>query len=198
MKYLIALFFGFFLTGCATQQESVMNGYQNYQKKNSAMSYYSYAQTINGLAGGYAANTTQEKANNAAINFCKSYTGQECVVAYENNNYVKNDNLYKYDVQIRKNEMNKYVVECEAFGFKRNTNKIASCALEMYKTEKRIAALNYQALAMNKQANAADTVANLALLQQSLQMLQPPAPPRNNNMRCTYNTVGAIGNINCF
>ena len=196
-KYLLILFSISFLTGCATYQETVWNGYQNFQKKYQAYSYFSFAQPVDGLDGAYGAGPTQEEANSAAIERCKK-SGKLCVVAYENNSYVKNESLSKYNIQRRKNEMNKYVVECEAFGFKRNTNKMASCALEMYKTEKKIAALNSQALAMNRQANAADTAANLALLQQSLQMLQPPAPPRRNNMSCTYNTVGGIGNINCY
>ena len=196
-KYFFVSFFIFFLTGCATYEETVWSGYQNFQYKNRAYTYFSYAQTVNGLDGAYGAGNTQKEANDRAIEYCKKI-GKQCVVAYENNNHVKNQNLSEYNIQRRKNEMDKYVVECEAFGFKRNTDKMASCALEMYKTEKRIAALNSQALAMNRQANAADTAANLALLQQSLQMLQPPAPPRRNNMSCTYNTIGGIGNINCF
>lgn len=195
--YLSLFFFISLLTGCATYQETVWNGYQNFQKKYQAYSYYSFAQLVDGLSGGYGAGQTQKEANDAAMGICEK-SGEKCVVAYENNNYVKNDNLSKYNIQRRKNEMNKYVVECEAFGFRRNTDKMASCALEMYKTEKRIAALNSQAAAMNRQANAADTAANLALLQQSLKMLEPPAPPRRNSMNCTYNTIGGIGNINCF
>lgn len=135
--YLSLFFFISLLTGCATYQETVWNGYQNFQKTYQASSYYSFAQVVDGLWGGYGAGRTQKEANDLAMGTCKK-SGKACVVAYENNNYVKNDNLSKYNIQRRKNEMNKYVVECEAFGFKPNTDKMASCALEMYKTEKEL------------------------------------------------------------
>jgi hypothetical protein len=91
--------------------------------------------------------------------------------------------------QVKEN-LERFISQCEYIGFKRNTEKMGECVLKISQTEKQI---------VNTQSNnsSGDTLANLIILQESLKLLNPPASPRR-NVQCTYNTVGSILGVNCF
>ena len=86
------------------------------------------------------------------------------------------------------------MASCEKIGFKRGTESIGQCALKMYETEKLI-------LADRSRGNSSsgnNTAANLFLLQQSLQLLNPPRAAQPRNFNCIFNDVGGIVGVNCY
>jgi hypothetical protein len=99
--------------------------YQKFINENPGYKFYIWAQAKDLETGGaYAADNNKANATRAAINAC-NVTNVNCIVVYENKLFVKELSIINY-----------YLAKCEKFGFKRNTDKIASCAFDLYKSEK--------------------------------------------------------------
>ena len=121
------------LTGCASRWEQ----YQTWQIDTSPKhgSYFAWAQSVLDERGIWATNVSQEIVNQEAIEACERGTGHKCVVAYEGNNYVKDQNVNKYYNSIRQAKINNYAKNCEAYGFKRGTNELANCVMNFQNRE---------------------------------------------------------------
>ena len=103
-----------------------LEDYQDFINKTPGYKFYIWAQPKDLDEGGmYSADNNRYNAIKIAIGACNQ-KNIDCIVAYENGKFVKEDSIVNY-----------YVERCEKFGFKRNTEKIASCALDLYKSENR-------------------------------------------------------------
>ena len=86
-------------------------------------------------------------------------------------------------------EYERYLKQCEYLGFKRNTEKIGECVLRIYQTEAQIALMSAQ----QRQADSADLLNSLMILDKSLKMLNPP----RTGFRCQTRPFGIYTNIYC-
>ena len=86
-------------------------------------------------------------------------------------------------------EYERYLKQCEYLGFKRNTEKIGECVLRIYQTEAQIALMSAQ----QRQADSADLLNSLMILDKSLQMLNPP----RRGFRCQTRPFGIYTNVYC-
>lgn len=105
-----------------------LEDYQDFINKTPGYKFYIWAQPKDLDEGGaYSADNNRYNAIKIAIDACNQ-KNIDCIVAYENGKFIKEES--KDDFVI-----NYYLSRCEKFGFKRNTEKIASCALDLYKSE---------------------------------------------------------------
>jgi hypothetical protein len=127
MKQLILLT-AIFLTGCASVY-SPMDQYNNlsstYKAKAVGLSSNNQLQVTS--AWGIAAGSSPAQARLNALSICKNYNSSfRCVVEWENNKYVLNENLEA----LRKVKVKEYLIAkqeiCKRYGFKA-TNAIAIC-----------------------------------------------------------------------
>ena len=149
-----------------------------------------------------SSNSTMEAAQYDARELCEKESGSPCriVNTWKSQKVIEEERIkieqenQKIRVEQKKKEvkenLERFISQCEYIGFKRNTEKMGECVLKISQTEKQI---------VNTQSNnsSGDTLANLIILQESLKLLNPPASPRR-NVQCTYNTVGSILGVNCF
>jgi hypothetical protein len=216
MKKLLAIaVLGFFLSGCASMQGNISQGMSKLNYCN-AMNLTSFSTACNTKGSFYYQNNIEvlKKGNKYAIfknvtipnqsNFFTFNPGNgvfvgeaigwvnaQSVISSIDKNY--NRTLAKSNMQ----RLEPYIIQCETLGFKRSSEKNASCALDIYKTEMQIQSAYAQAKASQNQANAIDISNNLMLLNQSLKMLNPPVQSRK-RFNCTYNKILKVGNITCY
>ena len=88
------------------------------------------------------------------------------------------------------NEYGRYIQQCEYIGFKKNTDKMGECVLQMYNTEIKLAQLNTQ----QRRADSTDVLTNMFLLNESLKLLNPP---QQRTTTCQARPFGSFMNIYC-
>lgn len=147
-----------------------------------------------------------EDAKIKSINYCKSvakeskylFTGKvdpntcKVHIAYNSNEPKKSLEQINQIAKQRQleNEYGRYIKQCEYIGFKRNTDKMGDCVLQMYSTEIKLAQLNAQ----QRTADSSDVLTNMFLLNESLKLLNPPQP---RTTTCQARPFGVYMNIYC-
>jgi len=178
--------------------------------------YQAMAGTSNsGGTIGYS-NVSLEEAKQMALNNCKNnkkkwslidFTG-ECYInrTYINPKYPgaqdeialikkkeKEQKLKEQELAKEReleNEYGRYIQQCEYIGFKKNTDKMGECVLQMYNTEIKLAQLNTQ----QRRADSTDVLTNMFLLNESLKLLNPP---QQRTTTCQARPFGSFMNIYC-
>ena len=198
-RFLMILVLGLIILSCAPSD------YWN--------SYKYFAQAGPQKSGGYfgTSNVSLDDAKTSAMNNCKAakkrwklidWTGP-CKVneAWISPNHpdTQNEIALLKQKESKQNEMKaqrqmeqeyeRYLKQCEYLGFKRNTEKIGECVLRIYQTEAQIALMSAQ----QRQADSADLLNSLMILDKSLQMLNPP----RRGFRCQTRPFGIYTNVYC-
>ena len=154
--------------------------YQDFINKNPGYKFYIWAQPKDsGEGGAYGADNNRNNAIKVAIDACNQ-KNINCIVAYENGKFVKEDSVINY-----------YVSRCEKFGFKRNTEKIASCALDLYKSENKSNDKNPQ-VSENKITNSDELEKKISRNSEILEKLNNAEDSRttNNQIRVACKLMG--------
>jgi len=93
-------------------------------------------------------------------------------------------------------QYDRYFKECEYLGFKKGTEKMGQCVLQIKNAEIILAQSNAQissSQAQQRTAESADTLNRVILLNESLKLLNPP----RNNFNCQAKPFGIYTNISC-
>jgi hypothetical protein len=110
------------------------------------------------------------------------------VGAYNSINEAKNVINANYNQKVPDN-LARYKEQCLNIGFKKDTEKLGYCVIELKQAEAKIAALNSQQRASDSQ----DVLNNILLLNESLKLMNPP----RRNFNCQARPFGIYTNIQC-
>ena len=188
MKKIIYGLFLLALTGCFT---TGAEKYAEWKNKNESRWFYALSCPTSDPVGhrkwcGMASHFDQSQANQAALISC-GRSSSDCIIVKENDSWVYSP--LQHQKQKKEMEMDRYVQQCEYLGFKKNTEKMADCALKIYQTEVSISALDSQAQA----ADSADSLNRLLILNEGLKLLNPP----RRNFNCQARPFGTYTNVYC-
>jgi len=93
-------------------------------------------------------------------------------------------------------QYDRHFKECEYLGFKKGTEKMGQCVLQIKNAETQIAKANAQissSQAQQRSAEAADTANRIVILNETLKLLNPP----RQNFNCQARPFGIHTNIYC-
>ena len=168
-------------------------------------------------AGQYGwSNTSLSDAENKAMQACEKYKLQplsfaknkSCMLigSFINPNHpdTQDEIIQKKQVEIEKakkikkitkqrkleNEYDRYIQQCEYIGFKKDTDKMGECVLQMYNTEIKIAQINAQ----QRKSSSSDVLTDMLLLNESLKLINPP---QKRGFNCRAEPFGVFTNIYC-
>ena len=148
----------FLLSSCGTTYESFQNDAtrQGYNYTAMACPANDPREQENCGLGGH---TTQQLANNKALESCESYFSK-CVIVKENNRWVYTQQDYDNEQNSVKmaSMINKAKNTCKSLGFKEGTEKFTDCSLKLYSQEMEIAAKQNQQVVIQGQNSGTMTI----------------------------------------
>ena len=140
---------------------------------------------------GMGSHTNQEDANYWAMKQCQQHH-PVCIITKQHNLWVKQE----YQKQADDIQIDRLIKQCEYIGFKKNTEKMGQCVLQIQNTEIQIAQSNAQissSQAQQRSAETADTANRIIILNETLKLLNPP----RQNFNCQARPFGIYTNIHC-
>ena len=174
MKKFIYIISIILVSGCVTPYHTQLTNFKN---KNSwkyvSMSSNPYGYYV--VMGG--SNKSQLDANNIAISGCTKNGGKNCILYFEGDKEVFEENKNKWNQE-------RLVKKCQSFGFKKNTNDLSKCVFDLYKLEN-----------VSKNSNSNSDWSGLGKGLENFGKMD--TSPKDNSINCTSTRTGNTVQTNC-